>query len=185
MSIYRGPESQISRSWNLSPESETQCPFIEVLKPRFWEWNPVSIYRGLETRVLRTKCNNAGLQAWADCVRPSRVPTSFLVNLVWCTSTLGSWDQPPIFTKRKEKKGNTSEHIASGWMSLAIILCKTKNNELSEINQQKMTTNERGSWWNFVIASNKFETEKWEIWILFPRSGFKTLALMLSFKRKN
>jgi hypothetical protein len=32
--------------------------------------------RGPETQVLRAKCNNAGLQARADCVRPSRVPTS-------------------------------------------------------------------------------------------------------------
>jgi hypothetical protein len=117
-----GPESQISRSWNpvsvyWDPEtqvlranyrgSETQCPFIEILKPKSWEpnievlkpnvrllrswnpgpesqisrsWNPMSVYRGLETQVLKAKCNNAGLQARADCVRPSRVPTS----LIWC-----------------------------------------------------------------------------------------------------
>ncbi len=97
---WRGPENQISRSWNPSLESETQCPFIEVLKPkswepnievlklrswelnieilkpRSWEWNSVSVYRGPETQVLRAKCSNVGLQARADCVRPSRVPTS-------------------------------------------------------------------------------------------------------------
>jgi hypothetical protein len=29
-------------------------------------------------KVLRAKCNNAGLQARADCVRPSQVPTSIM-----------------------------------------------------------------------------------------------------------
>jgi hypothetical protein len=38
----------------------------------------MSVYRGSETQVLRAKCSNAGLQAWADCVRPSRVPTSMI-----------------------------------------------------------------------------------------------------------
>ncbi len=33
-------------------------------------------WRGPETQVLRAKCSNASLQARADCVRPSRVPTS-------------------------------------------------------------------------------------------------------------
>ncbi len=86
---------------------------VEVLKPRSWEcvrlsrsWNPVSVYRGPETQVLRAKyrgpetqvlrakyrspetqvlrakCSNAGLQARADCVQLSRVPTSiYLTNL--------------------------------------------------------------------------------------------------------
>ncbi len=52
---------------------------VEVLKPSVRlsrSWNPVSVYRGPETQVLRANCNNAGLQARADCVRPSRVPTS-------------------------------------------------------------------------------------------------------------
>jgi hypothetical protein len=56
---------------------------VEVLKPKSWEcvrlsrsWNPVSVYQGLETQVLKAKCSNAGLQARADCVRPSRVLTS-------------------------------------------------------------------------------------------------------------
>jgi hypothetical protein len=48
MESFRGPETQVlrvkpsarlSRSWNPGPESETQCPFIEVLKPRSWEPN--------------------------------------------------------------------------------------------------------------------------------------------------
>ncbi len=58
--VYRGPETQVlrakyrgletqvlrvkpsvrlSRSWNSGSESQTQCPFIEVLKPRSWEPN--------------------------------------------------------------------------------------------------------------------------------------------------
>jgi hypothetical protein len=45
---YRGPKTQVlwvkpsvrfSRSWNPGLESETQCPFVEVLKPRSWEPN--------------------------------------------------------------------------------------------------------------------------------------------------
>jgi hypothetical protein len=140
MESFRGPETQVlrlkpssrlSRSWNPGPESETQCPFIEILKPRSWEWNPVPVYRGLETQVLRVKpsvrlsrswnpgpesetqcpfievlkprssepntevlkpnvlrakCSNAGLQARADCVRPSRVPTSGLIYVFFVKS---------------------------------------------------------------------------------------------------
>jgi len=33
------PSARLSRSWNSGPESQTQCPFIEVLKPRSWEPN--------------------------------------------------------------------------------------------------------------------------------------------------
>jgi len=81
MESFRGPQTQVlrvkpsarlSRSWNLGPESETQCPFIEVLKPRSSEPNT----EVLTPTVLRAKCSNAGSQALADCVRPSRVPTS-------------------------------------------------------------------------------------------------------------
>jgi hypothetical protein len=81
MESFRGPETQVlrvkpsarlSRSWNPGPESETQSPFIEVLKPRSSEPNT----EVLKPNVLRAKCSNAGLQARADCVRPSRVPTS-------------------------------------------------------------------------------------------------------------
>jgi hypothetical protein len=48
MESFRGPETQVlrvkpsahlSRFWNPGLESETQCPFIEVLKPRSWEPN--------------------------------------------------------------------------------------------------------------------------------------------------
>ncbi len=49
---------------------------FEVLKPRSWEGNAVSVYWGFETQVLRVKCSYAGLQAradWADCVWPSHV----------------------------------------------------------------------------------------------------------------
>jgi hypothetical protein len=35
-------------------------------------------YPGHETQVLRAKCNNTFVQAQADYVRPSRVPTSLL-----------------------------------------------------------------------------------------------------------
>jgi len=81
MESFRGPETQVlkvkpsarlSRSWNPGPESETQCPFIEVLKSRSSEPNT----EVLKPNVLRAKCSNAGLQARADCVRPSRVHTS-------------------------------------------------------------------------------------------------------------
>ncbi len=37
------------------PKSETQCLFIEVLKPQSWERNPVSVCQGPETQVLRAK----------------------------------------------------------------------------------------------------------------------------------
>jgi hypothetical protein len=100
MESFRGPETQVlrvkpsarlSRSWNPGPESETRCSSVEVLKPKSWEWNPVSVYRGPETQVRRAKCSNAGLQARADCVRPSRVPTSChklkpapMVLSMWC-----------------------------------------------------------------------------------------------------
>jgi hypothetical protein len=43
----------------------------------------VSVYRGPETQVLRANCSNAGLQARADCVRSSRVPTSILWIQQW------------------------------------------------------------------------------------------------------
>jgi hypothetical protein len=89
MESFRGPETQVmrvkpsarlSRSWNPDLESETQCPFIEVLKPRSSEPNT----EVLKPNVLRAKCSNAGLQAWADCVRPSRVPTSLIYNFACC-----------------------------------------------------------------------------------------------------
>jgi hypothetical protein len=41
-------------------------------------WRVFGIRRGPETQVLRAKCNNVGLQARADCVRPSRVPISLV-----------------------------------------------------------------------------------------------------------
>jgi len=105
---------------------------VEVLKPRSWEWNPVPVYRGPETQVLRVKpsvcyrgpetqvlrakylkpnvlrakCSNAGLQARADCVRPSRVPTSYSN----CTS------------KRSENicssNGGAQENGKIGWNSV-------------------------------------------------------------------
>jgi hypothetical protein len=81
MESFRGSETQVlrvkpsarlSRFWNPGPQSETQCPFIEVLKPRSSEPNT----EVLKPNVLKAKCSNAGLQAQADSVRPSRVPTN-------------------------------------------------------------------------------------------------------------
>jgi hypothetical protein len=48
-----GPESRISRSWN--PGS----------------WNPVSVYRGPETQVLRAKCGNTAATEEGSRVRLS------------------------------------------------------------------------------------------------------------------
>jgi hypothetical protein len=73
MESFRGPETQVlrvkpsarlSRSWNPGLESETQCPFIEVLKPRFWEWNPAPVYRGPETQVLIVKPSVRLSRSW-------------------------------------------------------------------------------------------------------------------------
>jgi hypothetical protein len=68
---WRAFEVLKPRSWEWNP-----VPVYWGPEPRSWEWNPVSIYRGPETQVLIAKCSNASLQARADCVRPSRVPTS-------------------------------------------------------------------------------------------------------------
>jgi hypothetical protein len=60
---------RLSRSWNPSPDSEIQCPFIKVLKPRFREWNPVSVYRGLETQVLRVKPSVRLSRSWTQVLK--------------------------------------------------------------------------------------------------------------------
>jgi hypothetical protein len=96
-SVYRGPETQCPflevlklRSWEpdtggLCPTVTgthyfygqiSVCPSVEVLKPR----SQLSVYRGPETQCPLSRSWNSGpeSQARADCVRPSRVPTSIM-----------------------------------------------------------------------------------------------------------
>jgi hypothetical protein len=77
---------------------------IQVLRAKYW---------GLEIQVLRAKCSNAGLQARADCVRSSRVPTSIMKGINIFTANVIK-DFPYSYDKIIQvlwKKGNKEKKI--------------------------------------------------------------------------
>jgi hypothetical protein len=65
--------------WREKNKTSAGWRAFEVLKPRSWEWNPVPVYRGpktevlrakyrgLETQVLRAKCSNTRLYCTSLC----------------------------------------------------------------------------------------------------------------------
>jgi hypothetical protein len=113
MESFRCPISvHLSRPWNPGPKRETQCRFIEVLKPRSWDLG--AKYWGLETQVMRAKCNNAGLQTRVDCVWPSQVPTS-LIYKVTCLSVRAS-----VITRRREK-WREKDKTTIGWRAFEVM----------------------------------------------------------------
>jgi hypothetical protein len=62
--------------WREKDKTTVGWRAFDVLKPRSWEWNPVPVYRGPETQVLRVKPSVRLWRSWNPGPQ-SRIPRSW------------------------------------------------------------------------------------------------------------
>ncbi len=62
--------------WREKDKTTVGWRAFEVLKPKSWEWNPVPVYRGPETQVLRVKSSVRLSRSWNSGPQ-SQIPRSW------------------------------------------------------------------------------------------------------------